>query len=156
MSRKRKACKRNIQPDPIYSSIDVSRFINKVMIKGKKSTAEKIAYSALERLGESANQEPLAAFKDAIQNVKPLMEVKSRRVGGSTYQVPVEVNNDRGTMLAMKWVVLHARKRKEKTMALRLALELKDAIDETGGSFKKKEESHKMAHANKAFAHFRW
>ena len=156
MSRKRKLYSRVFQPDSVYKSIRLTKFINKTMIKGKKSTAEKIVYAALVELEKSTSKPAIEAFNEALKNVTPLMEVKSRRVGGSTYQVPIEVPRDRGDALAMKWLIHHARKRKEKSMKIKLAMELKDAFDKTGTTFKKKEESHKMAESNKAFAHFRW
>ena len=159
MSRRRVAAKREVLPDPLYKSVLVAKFVNRVMQSGKKSTAEKIVYGAFNQLQEtkSANENNiLEVFDNALNNVRPSVEVKSRRVGGATYQVPVEVRPSRQTALAMRWVIESAQKRSEKTMALRLAAELNDAIENRGTAVKKREDVHRMAKANQAFAHFRW
>jgi len=145
-----------VVPDPVYNSRLVSKFVNHMMLDGKKSTAQKIFYSALETVGEKGGDEPLKLFKKAIDNVRPSVEVKSRRVGGSTYQVPVEVYPKRKTSLALRWLVEAARKRGEKTMGARLAGEVLDASAGRGAAVKKREDTHRMAEANKAFAHYRW
>jgi len=147
---------RELPPDPVYSSRLVSKFINHLMIHGKKNLAQRIFYQAMETVGEKGGDEALKLFKSAIDNVRPSVEVKSRRVGGSTYQVPVEVYPRRRTSLAMRWLVEAARRRGEKTMEARLAGELLDAANSRGAAVKKKEDSHRMAEANKAFAHYRW
>jgi small subunit ribosomal protein S7 len=154
--RRAGAAKREVLPDPKYGSRLVARFVNIMMIRGKKSTAERIMYDALGSIEERAKQEALKMFKSAIDNVKPAVEVKSRRVGGSTYQVPVEVRPDRRTSLAMRWVIGAARRRPERSMADKLAAELLDAANNRGSAVKKREDTHKMAEANKAFAHYRW
>ena len=156
MPRRRVAGKREVLPDPIYNSILVTKFINGVMWAGKKSTAEKIFYGAMERLAEKAGDEPLKVFKRALDNVAPTLEVKSRRIGGATYQVPIEVTKDRRNTLAIRWVVTNARNRGEKTMTDRLVGELMDAYNARGGSVKKREDVHRMAEANRAFAHYRF
>ena len=156
MPRRRVAGKREVLPDPIYNSILVTKFINGVMWAGKKSTAEKIFYGAMERLAEKAGDEPLKVFKKALDNVAPTLEVKSRRIGGATYQVPIEVSKDRRNTLAIRWVVSNARNRGEKTMTDRLVGELLDAYNARGGSVKKREDVHRMAEANRAFAHYRF
>jgi small subunit ribosomal protein S7 len=156
MSRRRKDYKRIHQPDSKYKSTSVTRFINRVMLSGKKSIAEAVVYSALQKLADATKADPLEAFNTAIKNVMPLMEVKSRRVGGSTYQVPIEVRQPRSMALAMKWIINHARKRSGRTMLEKLGQELIDAYNNVGTSVKKREDTHKMAEANKAFAHFRW
>jgi small subunit ribosomal protein S7 len=156
MPRRRVAAKREILPDPIYNSVMVSRFINGVMWEGKKAVAEKIFYAAMERLGEKAGDEPLKVFRRAIENVAPALEVKSRRIGGATYQVPLEVARDRRNTLAIRWIVSYARQRNEKTMTDKLVGELLDAVNNRGGAVKKKDEVHRMADANKAFAHYRF
>jgi small subunit ribosomal protein S7 len=156
MPRRRVAGKREVLPDPIYNSILVTKFINGVMWAGKKSTAEKIFYGAMEKLGEKAGDEPLKVFKKALDNVAPTLEVKSRRIGGATYQVPIEVTRDRPNTLAIRWVVTNARNRGEKTMTDRLVGELMDAYNARGGSVKKREDVHRMAEANRAFAHYRF
>ena len=156
MPRRRVAGKREVLPDPIYNSILVTKFINGVMWAGKKSTAEKIFYGAMERLAEKAGDEPLKVFKKALDNVAPTLEVKSRRIGGATYQVPIEVTKDRRNTLAIRWVVTNARNRGEKTMTDRLVGELLDAYNARGGSVKKREDVHRMAEANRAFAHYRF
>ena len=154
--RRAGAAKREVLPDPKYGSRLVAKFVNIMMIRGKKSTAERIMYDALETVEDRTKQEAIKAFKTAIDNVKPAVEVKSRRVGGSTYQVPVEVRPDRRTSLAMRWVIGAARKRPERSMADKLAAELLDAANNRGTAVKKREDTHKMAEANKAFAHYRW
>ena len=157
MSRKQiKTDKHEIAPDPVYNSRLVSKFINHMMLDGKKSTAQQIFYGALEMVGEKGDDEPLKLFKKAVDNVRPSVEVKSRRVGGSTYQVPVEVYTRRKTSLALRWLVDAARNRGEKTMDARLAAEVLDAAAGRGAAVKKREDSHRMAEANKAFAHYRW
>jgi small subunit ribosomal protein S7 len=154
--RRAGAAKREVLPDPKYASRLVAKFVNIMMIRGKKSTAENIMYDALAAVEERSKQEALKMFKTAIENVKPAVEVKSRRVGGSTYQVPVEVRPDRRTSLAMRWVIGAARRRPERSMADKLAAELLDAANNRGTAVKKREDTHKMAEANKAFAHYRW
>ena len=154
--RRRRAPVRPIMPDPVYGSKVITKFINKVMLDGKKSTAEKIMYSALDIIGSRGEKTGIEVFNAAIDNVKPVLEVKSRRVGGATYQVPVEVRPVRQLSLAIRWLVEASRKRNERTMAERLANELMDAATEKGSAFKKKEDTYKMAEANKAFAHYRW
>ncbi len=156
MPRRRVAEKREILPDPKYNSKLVSKFINIMMEHGKKSIAEKIMYGAFDILKEKTGSDPLKVFKTALENVKPVLEVKPRRVGGATYQVPVEIRSQRRTALAFRWIITYSRARSEKTMRERLAAELLDAFNSTGVSFKKKEDTHKMAEANKAFAHYRW
>jgi len=156
MPRRRVAGKREVLPDPIYNSILVTKFINGVMWAGKKSTAEKIFYVAMEKLAEKAGDEALKVFKKALDNVAPALEVKSRRIGGATYQVPIEVTKDRRNTLAIRWVVTNARNRGEKTMTDRLVGELLDAYNARGGSVKKREDVHRMAEANRAFAHYRF
>ena len=143
-------------PDPAYNSELVTKFINGIMLRGKKSVAEGIFYGALDIVKEKTKDDPLKIFKKAVDNVKPLLEVKSRRVGGSTYQVPIEVNPGRRTSLGIRWLVSYARERGEKTMQERLASELLDASNNRGAAVKKRDDVHKMAEANKAFAHFRW
>ena len=154
--KKRKDLRRKHQPDSKYNSIKLTRFINRVMIQGKKRLAETIVYESLEALSKDVKKEPLAAFEEALKNVMPLMEVKSRRVGGSTYQVPIEVAANRSMALAMRWIIGNARSRSGKTMVQKLSNELIDSFNHTGTSIKKREDTHKMAEANKAFAHFRW
>lgn len=156
MPRRRVAEKREILPDPKYNSKLVSKFINAIMADGKKATAEKICYGAFDNMREKTGSDPLKVFKTAIENVKPLVEVKPRRVGGATYQVPVEVRAHRRSALAFRWIINYSRGRSEKTMQERLAGELLDAYNNSGSSIKKKEDTHKMAEANKAFAHYRW
>ena len=156
MSRRRVAEKREILPDPKFGSAMLARFINMVMQSGKKSVAERIIYGALDQIQERSKSDPVELLDKALDNVRPMVEVKSRRVGGATYQVPVEVRATRRTTLAMRWVIDAARKRGEKSMALRLAGELMDAADSRGSAVKKKEDTHRMAEANKAFAHYRW
>ena len=154
--RRRKAPVREIMADPIYNSKVITKFVNTVMQDGKKSTAEKIMYGAIANLDARGEASGIELFERAIENVKPLLEVRSRRVGGATYQVPVEVRAVRRQTLALRWIVEYARKRNERTMVERLANELFEAANERGSSFKKKEDMHRMAEANKAFAHYRW
>ena len=156
MSRKRKAPIRKIYPDPKYRSVIISKFINSIMYDGKRSTAEKILYDALNKIKEKGKEDPLKVFNDAINNVKPNLEVRSRRVGGATYQVPVEVKTNRGQALALRWLIDATRKRKDKTMSDKLFNEIFDAYNNKGSSIKKKEDTHRMAESNKAFAHYRW
>jgi small subunit ribosomal protein S7 len=156
MPRKGPARKREILPDPVYGSRMLQRFINRVLIKGKKSTAEKIVYGALEVVEQKTGKNGLEVFEQALKNVMPIVEVKPRRVGGATYQVPVEVRSDRKVSLAMRWMVTYSRKRSGRTMVERLSGEIMDAANNTGASVKKREDGHKMAEANKAFAHYRW
>ncbi|UFH59404.1 30S ribosomal protein S7 [Sulfurovum mangrovi] len=154
--RRRKAPVRPVLPDPVYGSKVLTKFINAVMLDGKKSTAQKVVYSALERIESKTGEKGIEIFNQAMDNVKPLMEVKSRRVGGATYQVPMEVRPVRQQSLGIRWIVDAARKRNERTMMERLSNELMDAATEKGSAFKKKEDTYKMAEANKAFAHYRW
>jgi small subunit ribosomal protein S7 len=154
--RRRKAPVREIMADPIYNSKVITKFVNTVMLDGKKSVAEKIMYGAIANLDARGEEAGIELFERAIENVKPLLEVRSRRVGGATYQVPVEVRPVRRQTLALRWLVEYARKRNERTMVERLANELFEAANERGTSFKKKEDMHRMAEANKAFAHYRW
>lgn len=156
MPRKGPAQKREVIPDTRFNNKLVAQFINKVMLGGKKSLAEKIIYDALEIIKDKTKSDPLVVYKKAIDNSRPMLEVRSRRVGGATYQVPVEVQARRSTTLAMRWLIGFARSRKEKTMSQRLANELMDAANNSGSTIKKKEDTHKMAEANKAFAHYRW
>jgi small subunit ribosomal protein S7 len=156
MPRRRRAEVREIVADPIYNSTLCEKFINSMMWDGKKGTAQRIFYSAMTKLGERASDEPLKVFKKAVENAKPLLEVKSRRVGGANYQVPIEVPNNRRTSLALRWIISNARTRPDKNMADKLANELNDAANLRGGAIKKKDDVHRMAEANKAFAHYRW
>jgi small subunit ribosomal protein S7 len=156
MPRKSYVSKREVNPDPIYGSTLLTRIINKIMVQGKKSLAESIVYGALDIIKKKTNDDPLKILNKAIENVKPNLEVKSRRVGGATYQVPVEVRPDRKLSLALRWIIENSRKRKEKSMMGNLAAELLDAYEEKGDSIKKRDDTHKMAEANKAFAHYRW
>jgi small subunit ribosomal protein S7 len=156
MPRRREVAKRVILPDPKFDDRLVAKFMNCIMLDGKKSTAEQIVYGAFDLISSRTGDDPLAIFKKAMDNVRPLLEVKSRRVGGSTYQVPVEVRADRRNALAIRWIMTYARGRGEKTMQERLAGELLDAANNRGASVKKKEDTHRMAEANKAFAHYRW
>ncbi|MBA4371677.1 MAG: 30S ribosomal protein S7 [Thermodesulfovibrio sp.] len=156
MPRRRVAEKREVLPDPKYNSKVVSKFMSAIMQDGKKSTAEGICYGAFEVIREKTGNDPLKVFKTALENVKPIVEVKARRVGGATYQVPVEIRPQRRMALASRWLISYSRARNEKTMRERLAGELLDAFNNTGSSIKKKEDTHKMADANKAFAHYRW
>ena len=154
--RRRRAPQRPVLPDPVYNSKVVTKFINAIMLDGKKSIAQKIMYGALERIESKTGEKGIDVFNKAMENVRPVMEVKSRRVGGATYQVPVEVRPVRQQSLAIRWLVEAARKRNERTMVERLANELMDAATQKGAAFKKKEDTYKMAEANKAFAHYRW
>ncbi len=156
MPRKGHIAKREIMPDPVYGSQVITKFINKVMWDGKKTVAQRIVYNALEIASQKLDKEPLEVFQAAMDNVMPVLEVKARRVGGATYQVPIEIRADRKQALAIRWIVEYARKRNEHGMENKLAAELVDAINGVGGAFKKKEDTHRMAEANKAFAHYRW
>ena len=156
MPRKGPAPRRELTPDPIYRSVLVTQLINKVLTRGKRSTAERVVYQAMAQIEEKTGSEPLATVKRAVENVKPQLEVKSRRVGGATYQVPMEVRPRRATTLAIRWIVANSRARRERTMAERLANELLDASNGVGASAKRREDMHKMAESNKAFAHYRW
>ena len=156
MPRRREVPKREILADPKFGGTQVSKFINMIMRSGKKSIAEKIMYKALDSVAEKSNQESVEIMEKALENVRPVVEVKSRRVGGATYQVPVEVRPSRRNTLAMRWLIDAAKKRGEKTMASKLAGELLDAAESKGSAVKKREDTHKMAEANKAFSHFRW
>lgn len=156
MPRRREVPKRPIMPDPKYNSVIVAKFINGIMRRGKKSLARRIFYYAMDIIAKRAKEDPLKVFERALENVKPIVEVRSRRIGGATYQVPVEVRPERRQALAIRWLVSYAKARGEKSMAERLAGELLDAYHEKGAAFKKKEDTHRMAEANKAFAHYRW
>ena len=156
MPRRGFIARRELQPDPLYNSTLVTKFINTMMYGGKRSTSQRIMYDALGVVQQKTQDDPLKVFKKAVDNVKPSLEVKSRRVGGSNYQVPVEVNANRRTSLALRWLIGFARKRPERGMVQRLASELLDAANLRGGAVKKREDTHKMADANKAFAHYRW
>ena len=156
MPRKGPVPKRDVLPDPVYHSKTVTKFINKVMLSGKKSVAQRVVYDAFETIREKTGQDPLEVFETALRNVMPVLEGKARRVGGANYQVPVEVRADRRMTLGIRWLVGYARLRGEKTMDARLSAELMDAANNTGAAIKKKEDTHKMAEANKAFAHYRW
>ncbi len=156
MPRKGYVAKREVLPDPMYNSKVVTKLINAVMLDGKKTVAQKIVYDAFDIVKEKTGKEPLVAFEEAMNNIMPVLEVKARRVGGATYQVPIEIRADRRQALGLRWLVRYARERNEKTMADRLANEIMDAINSMGGAFKKKEDTHKMAEANRAFAHYRW
>ena len=156
MSRRSKPQKRVPLPDPVYKSIDVSRFINRLMRRGKKSIAEKIFYSTMDKIQEKTKQEPIEVFEKAIKNVTPLLEVKARRIGGSTYQVPLEVKPDRGMAKGTTWLIDYAKGRSGKSMVEKLTAEILDAANNVGSTVKKKEDTHKMAEANKAFAHYRY
>ena len=156
MPRKGHVAKREVLPDPMYKSTLVTKLINSIMLDGKKGVAEKIVYGAFDRVAEKTGKEPLEAFEEALNNIMPVLEVKARRVGGATYQVPMEIRPERRRTLGLRWLTLYSRKRGEKTMEERLAGEILDAINIAGGACKKKEETHKMAEANKAFSHFKW
>ncbi|MDO9106309.1 MAG: 30S ribosomal protein S7 [Methylovulum sp.] len=157
MSRRREAAKRVVLPDPVYKSQQLTKFINQLMFSGKKAVAERIVYGALTAIKEKHKaQAELELFEKVLESVRPMVEVKSRRVGGATYQVPVEVRTDRGRALAMRWLIDAARSRKEKSMAMRLAAEVLEALEGRGTAIKKREDVHRMAEANKAFAHYRW
>ena len=154
--RKRRAEKRDVLPDPIYNSKVVTKLINTIMLDGKKGTAEKILYGAFDIVKEKTGQDPIEVYAKAMENIKPALEVKSRRVGGSNVQVPIEVSDDRSQALALRWLVNYARLRNGKTMAENLANEITDAANGVGGAVKKRDDVHRMAEANKAFAHYRW
>ncbi len=156
MSRRRRAEKRVVHPDPKFGDKTLSKFMNYVMIDGKKSAAEKIVYGALDRVEEKLRRPPVDLFKEALDNVTPALEVRSRRVGGATYQVPVEVRTDRKLALAMRWIITAARSRNETTMVDRLSNEIMDAAQNRGAAVKKREDTHRMAEANRAFSHYRW
>jgi len=156
MPRRREVTKSAILPDPKYKNVLVAKFINNIMIQGKKSVAERILYNALEIIQERSKEDPLKVFEKSVNNTKPIIEVKSRRVGGATYQVPTEVRQERRTALAIRWLISYAKDRSEKSMEEKLAAELLDAANNRGGAIKKREDVHKMAEANKAFAHYRW
>ncbi len=156
MPRRGAPPRREIEPDPIYQNVLVTQLINKMMLHGKKTLAERVVYQALERISERTANDPVITLKKAVENARPLLEVRSRRVGGATYQVPVEVRPNRGTTLALRWLVNFARNRREPTIADRLVGELMDASTGQGASVKRREDIHKMAEANKAFAHYRW
>jgi len=156
MPRKGPAARREIEPDPVYQNPLVTQLINKVLLNGKKSLAERQVYKALEIISEKTANDPVLTLKKAVENSRPLLEVKSRRVGGASYQVPIEVRPQRGTTLALRWLVGYARARKEHTLADRLVGEIMDAANATGATVKRREDIHKMAEANKAFAHYRW
>ncbi len=156
MPRRKVAEKRDVLPDPVYNSKLVTKFVNAMMREGKRSTAERVFYGCMRLMEDRTKMEAQKLFKQALDNVKPVLEVKSRRVGGATYQVPVEVRPDRRTALALRWIIGFARKRSEKSMQERLAAELIEAANNRGASVKKREDTHKMAEANKAFAHYRW
>ncbi len=156
MGRKNKAIERPVTPDSKYHSVVVSKFVSRMMLHGKKSICMRVMYDAMDNIKAKTNQEPLEVFLKALENVKPVVEVKSRRVGGATYQVPVEIREARREALGMRWIIAAARARSGHEMSERLAAELIDAFNNTGSAFKKKEDTHKMAEANKAFAHYRW
>ena len=156
MSRKRRAEKRNVMPDPIYNSKVVTKLINQIMLDGKKGTAEKILYDAFKMIEEKTGKDPMETFNKAMENIMPTLETKSRRIGGSNVQVPIEVSESRKQTLGLRWLVNFSRLRHEKTMSVRLANEIMDAANGTGGAVKKREDTFKMAEANKAFAHYRW
>jgi small subunit ribosomal protein S7 len=156
MPRKGPASRRPLPPDPIYQSQLVTQLINKVLLQGKRATAERIVYSALEAARRKTGNDPVTTLKRAVENVRPVLETRSRRVGGATYQVPIEVRQGRSTTLALRWLVTYSRARRERTMAERLSGELMDASNGAGAAVKRKEDTHKMAEANRAFAHYRW
>ena len=156
MPRKGHIAKRDVLPDPIYNNKVVTKLINNIMLDGKKGVAQRIVYGAFERVAQETGKDALEVFNDAMNNIMPALEVKSRRIGGATYQVPIDVRPDRRQTLALRWITLYSRKRGERTMEERLAKEIMDAANNTGASLKKKEDMHKMAEANKAFAHYRF
>lgn len=156
MPRRGSIAKRDVLPDPLYNSKLVTRLINNVMYDGKKGVAQKIVYGAFEIISEKTGKDPLEVFDQALENVMPVLEIKARRVGGATYQVPMEVRPERRQTLGLRWISNYSRQRSEKTMRERLAAEILDAVNGAGGAFKKREDTHKMAEANKAFAHYRW
>ena len=156
MPRRGQISKRDVLPDPLYNSKLVTKLINNIMYDGKKGVAQKIVYDAFDIIKEKTGREPLEVFDEAMENVMPLLEVKARRIGGATYQVPIEVRPERRQTLGLRWITLYARQRSERTMKERLANEILDATNQSGAAFKRREEMHRMAEANKAFAHFRW
>lgn len=156
MPRRREVPKREVLPDPKFGSVEITKFVNMIMLDGKKAVAERIVYGALEEIQNKSGKDPLEVFTNALNNVRPLVEVKSRRVGGANYQVPVEVSEERRLTLGLRWLVNYARLRNEKTMEQRLAAEIIDAANGTGASVKQRDNVHRMAEANKAFAHYRW
>ena len=156
MPRKGHVSKREVLPDPLYKSKEVTKLINSIMLDGKKGVAQKIVYGAFEKLADKSGKEPIEAYEEAMNNIMPVLEVKARRVGGATYQVPMEIRPERRKTLGLRWLTIYSRKRGEKTMVDRLAGELADALNNAGGACKKKDETHKMAEANKAFSHFKW
>ena len=156
MPRKGNVPKREVLPDPVYGSVVVAKLINSIMLDGKKGTAQKIVYDAFDQIKETTGEDPMEVFEKAMNNIMPVLEVKARRVGGANYQVPMEVRPARRQTLGLRWLTQYTRARGEKTMSERLASEIMDAINSTGGAFKKKEETHRMAEANKAFAHYRY
>ncbi|NGX57720.1 MAG: 30S ribosomal protein S7 [Chlamydiae bacterium] len=157
MSRRRRAEKREIMPDPRFGSALLALFINKIMLQGKKSVARRVVYNALEKFAKKVNKEdPLEAFEEALERAKPTLEVKSRRIGGATYQIPIEIPGNRRTALAMRWIINHARKKPGRAMEEALATELADCFNNQGTTIKKKDDTHRMAEANKAFAHYKW
>ncbi|MCL2842162.1 MAG: 30S ribosomal protein S7 [Oscillospiraceae bacterium] len=156
MPRRGNVPKREVLPDPLYGSIMVTRLINSIMLDGKKGVAQKVVYGAFDIVKDKTGKEPIEVFTEALNNIMPTLEVKGRRVGGATYQVPIEVREDRRQTLGLRWLTAYARSRGEKTMRERLAGELMDAVNQTGAAVKKREDTHKMAEANKAFAHYRW
>ena len=156
MPRKGPAVRRQIQPDPVYQNPLVTQLINRILLNGKKTTAERIVYDALEQISQKTANDPVITLKKAVENVRPMLEVKSRRVGGASYQVPIEVKPQRGTTLAMRWLVNFSRARRENSMSERLVAEIMDAANGAGASVKRREDMHKMAEANRAFAHYRW
>ena len=156
MPRKGYIAKRDVLPDPIYNSKVVTKLINNIMLDGKKSVAQKIVYGAFDIIKEKEQKDALEVFETALNNIMPVLEVKARRIGGATYQVPLEIRAERRQTLGLRWLVLYARKRNEKTMAEKLAGEIIDATNQNGGAYKKKEDTHRMAEANKAFAHYKW
>ena len=156
MPRKGHVAKREVLPDPLYNSTLVTKLVNSIMLDGKKGVAEKIVYGAFKRVEEKTGRNPLEVFEEALNNIMPVLEVKARRVGGATYQVPMDIRPGRRRTLGLRWLTLYSRKRGEKTMEERLAGEILDALNNAGGACKKKEETHKMAEANKAFSHYKW
>ena len=156
MPRRGYIAKRDVLPDPIYNSKIVTKLINNIMLDGKKTVAQKIVYDAFDIVKEKENKDALEVFETALNNIMPVLEVKARRVGGATYQVPIEIRAERRQTLGLRWLVTYARNRHEKTMAEKLAGEIIDAVNQTGGAYKKKEETHRMEEANKAFAHYKW
>ncbi len=156
MPRKGHVTKREVLPDPLYKSKNVTKLINSIMLDGKKGVAQKIVYGAFDKVAEKTGKDPIEAFEEAMNNIMPVLEVKARRVGGATYQVPMEIRPDRRRTLGLRWLTVYSRKRGEKTMVDRLAGEIMDALNNAGGACKKREETHKMAEANKAFSHYKW